>query len=299
MKYNLDKKKNVTGCVLYDTACEKVDAVIAELNAKAATEALNSNFLGRFFVSIADVFIGTAATLKSNLVNISKSLKRSELHEFVSSNHIKIHTVDLIPYDRLVGFKVNVPANFQGTYVDACSTINKIYLKLNTLNVAKLMQTSITGIFKSITNEDSKTSALIRSAATVVGGTIRQAKPTVLQCQHDFSGKFEQKAEFDNLFLNKNQFVEAREQLLNMEPRLQEAHAIQETVETMEQTLKSVCQYLQESSEKLTQQDIALFGELVKNAALIMDGYQLAVTRQMSLEHNYVLMVNAIYDGVK
>jgi hypothetical protein len=40
-------------------------------------------------------------------------------------------------------------------------------------------------------------------------------------------------------------------------------------------------------------------GEMVKNIALIMDGYHVAVVRQLALEHNYVLMTNSIFSNVK
>ena len=42
-----------------------------------------------------------------------------------------------------------------------------------------------------------------------------------------------------------------------------------------------------------------MFGETVKRLALAMDGFNLAVTRHLALEHNYVIMINSIYAGVK
>lgn len=262
-------------------------------------EALNSNFLGRFFVSIADTFGGLCRTFASNMTRINKSIKRSELHEFIDSNALKVRTVDSIQFSRLVGFKVDVPTNLQGTYKNAVNNIAQIYIRLNVVNTGKLTNTALTNIFNSLVNEEKKSGALIQSCASVIDATIRAVKPTVLECQRNFSGKFEQKVPFETVFTTKDEWLDSRRILRDLEPRLQEAKSVQELVETMERTLKNVCDHLTDTPDNLTQNDLMTFGEMVKNVALIMDGYNLAIMRQLALEHNYVLMINAIYNGVK
>jgi len=285
---------------LFEDVSKKVDEILAGLPKEGISqEALNSNFLGRFFVSIVDTFTGLCRTFESNLVNINKSIKRSELHEFIDSNRLKVRTVDAIPMVRLVGFQVDVPANLQGTYKNAISNIAQIYIRLNVLNTGKLVQTSLTNIFNSLVNEEKKSGALIRSTASVVDQTIRASKQTVLDCQRNFSGKFEQKVPFESIFRTKEEWIDCQRMLRDLEPRLQEARSIQELVTHMEQTLKSVCDHLTDTNDNLNQNDLMMFGEMVKNVALVMDGYNLAIMRQLALEHNYVLMINAIYSGVK
>lgn len=284
---------------LYDVVAKEVDDILKLMDPKAATEGLNSNMFGRMFVSIADTFRGLLVSFGNNIVNINKTIKRSELHEFIDSNHLKVSTVDRIPYASLVGFKIDIPANLQGTYKSAIQNLAQLYVRLNAMNNAKLMQTSLTNIFTSLTNGDRKTQGLINAAASVVNYTVRAAKPAVQECQQNFSGKFQQKVNFESVFLTKDEWVQCAKDLLELEPRLREAKTIHELITSMEGTLKGTCEFMNDNPNTLTPRDLQVFGEMVKNVALVMDGYNLAVTRHLALEHNYVLMVNAIYTGVK
>ena len=294
MKYSLHNGS------LYDYASKEVSFILSGLpKDQTALEGLNSNALGRFLVSLTDTLLGVTTTFASNIFRINKALKRSELHEFIDSNRLKVHTVDQIAYPRLVGFKVDVPANLRGTYKQAIDSINQIYIKLNTFNVAKLMKTSLTNIFTSLTNGDQKSAGLISSTAHIVAVTVQASKPAIVDAQQNFGGKFQQKANFESIFLSKEEWLECQRQLLDLEPRLREASQIHDLIISMEQTLKSVCSFMNDNPDKLTSRDLTIFGEMIKNVALVMDGYNMAIMRHLALEHNYVLMVNAIYSGVK
>ena len=280
---------------LFDKISKDVDAVLAE----ASTEGLNSNIFGRMFVSLADSLTGLLTTFGSNLIRINKSLKRSELHEFIDSNRLKVKTVDNISFDRLVGFKVDCPANLNGTYKNAIKGVADVYIKLGTLNVARLMDNGITDIFKKITSGDASIPSSIISLGNVITGVMKAAKPAVETCQQNFSGKFEQKVKFEDIFSNKEEWNECAVLMRDLEPRLQEAKEIHKLVQSMETTLRSVCNYLSDNQDKLNKDDLTRFGEIIKNVALVFDGYNLAVTRHLALEHNYVLMINEIYKHVK
>lgn len=280
---------------LYDQVVKDVDAILAE----ASTEGLNSNIFGRMFVSLTDTLVGLVTTLGSNLIRINKSLKRSELHEFIDSNRLKVKTVDNISFDRLVGFKVDCPANLNGTYKNAIQGVAQAYIKLGTLNVARLMDNGITNIFKRITTGDASFPSEIISLGNVIAGVMKAAKPAILTCQQNFSGKFEQKVKFEDIFANKEEWNECAVLMRDLEPRLQEAREIHNLVQSMETTLRNVCNYLSDNQDKLHKDDITRFGEIIKNVALVFDGYNLAVTRHLSLEHNYVLMINEIYKHVR
>ena len=292
MKYRLNES-------LYSRASTSIDAIYCEMRNMSAVEGLNSNFFGRLLVSVADTFTGICSTAASNVARLSKSIKRGELHEFVDSNRLKMRTVDDIPYSRLVGFEVDVPANLQGTYKNAINNISQVYIRLNTLNTAKLLQTTLINIYTSLSNGDGRSSGLISSTASVIQSIIKASNDTVQDCHRNFSGSFVRKAKYEDVFLTKEEWVESRNMLIELEPRLQEAKTIRETLERIEATLKNICSFMGDNPDKLGQKDVMNFGETVKRVAFIMDGYNLAITRQMALEHNYVLMTNAIYAGVK
>lgn len=293
--------KYVTSESLYDRTSTEIDLILKQMNTLVSTsqEGLNSNFFGRFLVSVCDTFVGLCNTAATNITRITKSIKRGELHEFVDSNKFKVKTVDNIPYSRLVGFKVDIPAKMAGTYKSAISSIATVYVKLNALNTSKLLLNSLNQVYTSLTNNDGRTAGIIQSTYGVVDSIVRASKDVIMTCQNQFAAKFQEKANFDDIFLTKEEWIESRDMMLELEPRLQEARSIRENIETIETTLKNICNFIGSNSENLGQSDVVKFGEMIKHVALVMDGYNLAVTRQMALEHNYVLMINAIYSGVK
>ena len=162
-----------------------------------------------------------------------------------------------------------------------------------------MMKTALTNIFTSLTNGDQKSASLINSSAHIIAATTAAAKQAVLTVQSNFGGKFQQKIAFESVFLSKEEWNECKELMLDLEPRLREAAQIHEYVTSMESTLKSVCNFMNDNPDKLSQHDLVVFGDMIKNVALVMDGYNMAVMRHLALEHNYVLMINEIYASVK
>ena len=281
---------------LHDYAVEKIDSALSPL---ASTEALNSNIFGKVFVAIVDTFSGIALTFKSNMVNMTKAIKRSELHEFRDSNRLKIRTVNSIDYSRLVGFKVDVPANLNETYPETVKILADAYIKFNTDSISKLMLSAFTEIFKSMTEGTGKAASIIDKYFRIVNATTHVVKPAYERLAACFNGKFEKQLPFEQVFYTMTEYVQCMDSLLDLEPRLQEARDVRETVEGQERILKGILDFCQDHQETLDKNDLTKFGETIKDVALIMDAYHVAVMRQLALEHNYILMTNSIYDNVK
>lgn len=282
---------------LYKTTCESVDKALEAFNG-ASTEGLNSNIFGKALVAIVDTFIGVTTTIGSNIFRVTKSIKRSELHEFMNSNVVKLRVIDNIPYSKLVGFKVDVPANLNDTYAKAIALVANMYVKMNALNNIQLMRTAVTEIFTSITNNNGKTGELINKYSKLLVSTAEiSVRPTSLELINMFSGKFEKQLPFDKVFLSKEEWSSGMDDLVDLEPRLREASGIKDIVKSIENILKNICVYAKDN--QINQQDLIAFGNFIKASSLIMDSYQMTVTRQLSLEHNYVLMANSIYSKVK
>ena len=289
--------KHIEGS-LYDYACKSIQDIV-QAEEFASVEGLNSNIFGKTFVAIVDTFVGIAMTFKSNIFDMTKSIKRSELHEFRDSNRVKLNVVAGIDYARLVGFKVDVPAGLNDTYVQVIKALADLYLKLNTSNNAKLMDTALTQIFDSVTASKGNTSSIINNYSRIIAATVNAAKNPFVMFSSMFSAKFEKQLPFEEVFLTKKEWMESMDMLLDLEPKLQEARDIKNLVESMEKRLKSICEFGQGNADAMNKDDLIRMGEMVKNTALIMDGYHMAVMRQLALEHNYVLMANSIYSQVK
>ncbi len=283
------------------TSFARIDLLLHELEVYDATsqEALNANVFGRAFVSVADTFTGILRTFRTNILKFPKSLKRSELKEFIDSNGMKVKTVNGFTFDQVMKQKVCAPSALKVTYVTACESILNAYNKLNAINLAKLTDTTLTNIYKSMSREDKQTGALIKSASTVISNTVSAAAPVVAVCQKDFSGNAEGQIDFSVAFKTMEEFRRAQSALLDMEARLQDVAVLTESVNHIESTLQSICSIISANEEILQKEDVMFLGSVAKGLALIFEAYSMAASRQMALEHNTVININNLYDKVK
>lgn len=261
----------------------------------AAVEGLSSNFIGRMFVSVIDAFTGVLASLSTNLTRCCKSLKRSELNEFVQSNRLRVMTVDSLNYSDIIDSPVDIPANMKGTYKQAVEALVAVYTKLNATNTVKLSNTSFASILNSINTSDPKLSKQIDSAYSVISQIIKVAKPSVDLCLSQFEGKFNYKSKFGKVFLTMDEWKEVRETLLTNEFRLQDVKSLTDATVETENTLKSIASAVDADSSIISPKDLRNLGEIAKSTALVLDAYGMTATRQMAIEHNYVLCVNQLF----
>ena len=101
------------------------------------------------------------------------------------------------------------------------------------------------------------------------------------------------------MFLTNQEWVEVRKTLIENESRLQDVKAISEIIGSMEGTLREIAKQAESVDTILTQKDLKNLGETAKQVALIVDAYGMAATRQMTIEHNYILTANHLYDTCK
>ncbi len=293
MKFSVNNKNK------WELTLEDLNAQIDRLNDTTSLEGLNSNILGRMFVSIVDTFGGLVKTFGSNLFNITKSVKRSELKEYAASNSLKVRTVDHIPYEKLASYAVDIPANLTGTYKNAVDHIAAAYHDIDAINRIKLAKMLINNLLEAVVNEDSKAGGLAKDTSVQFQEVMKFVAPRVLACQKDFSGAFVKKINFSALFPSKEDWTYSRATLIKMMPYLQDAKTVRETVESIERTLKGLSEAFVSHQSVIDQNSIMLFGGAIKNIASLMDGYQVCVMRQLALEHNYVLITNDVYAHVK
>ncbi len=284
----------------YSSVCLEIDALYAEQGVMyGSVEGLNSNIIGRLFVGVVDTFGQLLNTFGSNLVNITKSIKRSELNEFVSSNMLKTRVVDGIAYDKAMNIEVDVPANLKGTYKSAVDAIGAVYQRLNAINNGKLVATSFKEILGSINANNKNLSQQIDATALIMHRVLSGSKAAVDVCLGEFSGEFAVKVPFSKVFLSTKEWVDARKDLISMENRLQDVRRMGETITDIEGTLKAIVSSINDNASEVSGKDLKNMSEIVKGIALVFDSYGMATTRQMQLEHNYILCLNRLYDNAR
>ena len=285
---------------LYDKVCTDLDMLMYDHGIDPSSmEGLNSNIVGRLFVSVIDTFGGLLATWATNLTRCLKDLKRSEINEFVSSNLLKVNTVERIPYAKAMGLDMDVPSNMKSTYLKAVNAVMDVYSKLNALNNAKIACVSFNEILTSINTGDKKISGQISSTYSVVLRVVAGAKQAVATCFSQFDGSSSYKVKFEKVFLSMKELSDCKRILLDNEFRLQEVHDLAKMVESIESACKEMVKVFQENTELVTASDLMHLSETAKNIALVIDAYGMAATRQLTLEHNLILCINGLYDNAR
>lgn len=277
----------------YMCVAEAIDNLLATIPAE---EALNSNFLGRFFVAVADTFVGVIKTLGVNFTRFNQALKRSELNEFIASNKIKVAIVEGIPLEKVAALQMDIPAHMNTTFKQAIDTITTIHVALDALNRSQRSKDAIVEVFKSITNKDGNVAKVIDAFASDTQNGMANVKQLVIKCQKEFNDTMTAKKIYTAVYKDPEEFVRCKEALLAIEDKLKEVHEMRKNIESIEQQLRGISKAVEASEETLiSQASLVKFGEALKAMALIFDSVQMAATRQLTLEHNTVLNYNTIY----
>lgn len=289
-----------TDLSFYTNVCNEIDLLVYDVcSGYESLEGLNSNIIGRLFVSIIDTFGQLANTFCSNIKNATVSVRRSELNEFVQSNPLKTRTVDKIPYEKCIDVDVDIPANMKGTYKAAVTALVQVYARLNALNNGKVVDTSFREILNAINTQDTRLSKQIESTAIIVSRLVSGAKPAIDMCLAQFESKFSYKRPYHKVFLSTQEWIDVRKTLIENESRIQDVKALTDLVTSMEGSLKQISAAVETNESPVTAHDIKNMAETAKGIALVIDAYGMATTRQMTLEHNYILCLNHLYDSVK
>ena len=284
---------------LYTATCDAVNAALKD--ALSSQESLAGNFLGRAFVSLCDTFTGLIATFVTNITKIHKKLKRSELNEFVQSNRMKVNVVCNQLKTTVGDIKVYAPAGMNVTYCEAIDTLSLIYTQLNAVETARTMLTALQEIFSQLSAGDKSASKNIASASNYIGTIVRGSKEAVLKCQKDFGSDRADTVVWHKVYPALTDISRSVNKLLAMESRLQDVHKLVEMAESMEAVVKGILGLVKEKKLDelpVNSRDLNNIGETAKSVALIFDSYSLAATRQMALEHNTVLNINALFKAM-
>lgn len=284
---------------LYTATCDAVNAALKD--ALSSQESLAGNFLGRAFVALCDTFTGLIATFTTNISKFHKKLKRSELNEFVQSNRMKVNVVCNQLKMATNDVKVYAPAGMNVTYCEAIDTLSLIYTQLNAVETARTMLTALQEIFNQLSSGDKSASKNIASASNYIGTIVRGSKEAVLKCQKDFGSDRSDTVVWHKVYPALTDIGRSVNKLLDMESRLQDVHTLVQMAENMEAVVKGILGLVKDKKLDdipVNTRDLNNIGETAKSVALIFDSYSLAATRQMSLEHNTVLNINALFKAM-
>ena len=289
---------------LYTQTSDAVEDILRELRTDdgASTESFANvvvgRVIGRMVVSLCDTFTGLLNTFVTNVTKFHKALKRSELKEFCQSNRMKVGVVSNSLCKAIGDVKVNAPAGMNTTFVQAIETLQAIYVQLNAVETARTMQAALQETFAKLSNQDSSVGKSILTNYNFIHAVIKNSKPAVLKCQKEFGSERAESVPITKAYADLSEVRKSIEMLLSMEPRLQDVHALVKMAQQMEAVVKGMVDLVKTKGVaelNIANRDLANLGETAKDLALVFDSYSLAATRQMTLEHNTVLNINALY----
>lgn len=286
---------------LYSDTCRKIDDALSEIRGMSSTESLAGNFFGRAIVAVCDTFTGLLSTFVTNITKFHKNLKRSELREFCQSNRMKVSCVSNSISNEIGDVKVYAPAGMSTSYCEAIDTLSLIYVQLNAVETARTMQAALQEIFSQMSSGDKSVTKHIASASNYISTVIKASKQAVLKCQKDFSSDRADTVLWKTVYPALTDIKLSIEKLLSLEPRLQDVHKLAEMAQQMETVVRGIVDLVKNNNVSdlaINNKDIVNLGETAKQVALVFDSYSMAATRQMTLEHNTVLNINALYKAM-
>lgn len=286
---------------LYTETCKKINEALESIRGMTATESLAGNFFGRAIVSVLDTFTGLLNTFVTNITKFHKNLKRSELREFVQSNRMKVSVVCNSLQRMLGDVKVYAPAGMNTSYCEAIDTLALIYIQLNAIETARTMQTALQEMFAQMSAGDKSVTKHIASASNYISTVIKASKQAVLKCQKDFGSDRADTVVWHKVYPALTDIKLSVEKLLALEGRLQDVHKLAEMAQQMEAVVRGIVDLVKDkgaSELPVSNKDIVNIGETAKQLSLVFDSYSMAATRQMTLEHNTVLNINALFKSM-
>lgn len=259
---------------------------------KASTEGVGTTLVN-IGTGIVDTFGKVVLTFKSNMLNILKDTKRTELRNWHDSNVTKWMMLSKLPYSSFMNTKIPIPSGMDMTYMDAVTHLSKAYtlndMPLLSQMFAKLVQQGYTKMQSAPQDLDA---APLRHMLA----TISQHEPQL-------------KLHLDKLVFEhttKDGSVPAKQVIRSTA----ELSANFDNLLTMEKNVLSVAELLNEceqtnrqlgtmfalpNADKIPKDYVEALAALTRAIAMRYDAFATTAAIQMAVEHNYVLSLDALF----
>lgn len=274
------------------------DNMLTNLKLSSGNEGLGSGIL-KIFVGVADLFIKTSNTFKTNLIKFYKPLKRSEIREFSESHTLKIRSIEKLSYLTVKDIRIYKPYGMEGEFLPAVISVKDMYDRMTLSDNAKAFIDALTDIRRQLSRNEiiykekiipiANSIAPIMSNATQQHDKINRSIFTTKRLPESFS--------FFTGYKNMNDFYTVRKTLLDMEVYLSSVNNILRQTEIIDSLLGDITGYLTEDKE-VDERFIRSLSDTVRYFAIAFDYYGIYVNRQMMLEHNHILNVSELFKSI-
>ena len=277
----------------FQEAINRMDAVIAYLQATPSTESIGSSLL-KVVTSVTDTFLMVANNFKTNFTKFYKGVKRAEIRAFYESNMLMCKRVEDRDYTTVMDVQMNIPTGMVSPYAAALQLIQDNYTALDIKSYADSMLNELKSVRQAICNErgSSLTSfAPARQTASrenIVKDVAKRQEKVYSDRRTDLTKPF--KAVYSSM----EDFRKTRTTLMDMEPNLQSTLGINDSIDEISMILGDVTTYMTDDTS-IGGKFVSELAQCVRLSGTLFDVYGQTAMRQMALEHNHILNYSTIY----
>ena len=284
---------------------DTIRSLIGELNMYSALlksvpdgqEGLGSG-LPKILIGVVDVFLRIGNTFKTNVLKFHKRLKRGEMRYFTESNRLKVAKVEDTPYARFIKLRLNAPSGMTGFYMDAVSNITKTYEQLALKDTIVPLVDKLTQVQRMLVNSDASVSTMVSDLMRISSDRTKLMDKTLAENKKIFTDKSTAPLkEFPKLYATMEDFKIVRSRLTELETELNRTANVIDVLTGADEKLVFLIEYL-ESNHKTIGITKRFIDDLIHVIRYVGEGFETqgrTTMQQMSLEHNHVLNISAMY----
>ena len=263
----------------------------------SSNEGIGTGLL-KIFIGVTDVFLKIGNTFKTNIFKFYKDLKRSEMRYYYESHTTMCLKAESLPITQLTSIQVPIPSGMQGTYQNACMTLQQAYEMLDILSYGQGVLAALIDFRRKLTRSEDYKSTLIPMTNLVNqrGNSLNNLKSTVDKVFTQKNTPLEVK--FTDVYKTMKEFKDTRLSLLDMETYLANTNRLVKLVDDIDTVLADITSYLTEDKEV----DKALVNDMiniVRYMGVSFDIYGATSTKQMAVEHNHIGAIGRVWSTIK
>lgn len=263
----------------------------------SSNEGIGTGLL-KIFIGVTDVFLKIGNTFKTNIFKFYKDLKRSEMRYYYESHTTMCLKAESLPITQLTSIQVPIPSGMQGTYQNACMTLQQAYEMLDILSYGQGVLAALIDFRRKLTRSEDYKSTLVPMTNLVNqrGNSLNTLKSTVDKVFTQKNTPLEVK--FTDVYKTMKEFKDTRLSLLDMETYLANTNRLVKLVDDIDTVLADITSYLSEDKEV----DKALVNDMiniVRYMGVSFDIYGATSTKQMAVEHNHIGAIGRVWSTIK
>ena len=268
------------------------------LEVEASVEEIS--FMKRMLVSVVDSFGSLLGTLKTNIFNMFKTTKRSEIKFYTQSNILKIRTIENLKYNEVMDMMLPFPTGMVTTYLDNIKSIEECYNSLSIKNSVEHFKKIINDLYKDCSldkYDEQKAISLIES----VGADAR--KEPIVEAWRHHKGCYNKdedtmEKKFSDLYKTMLELKDVKQRLLELEPTVQLASALERELEAINYLLERLLSVVDIKKISINKDTVLSLAEVVRFMAESLDCFGTVLQDQLVCEHKYTTNVDVIYGKV-